>query len=256
MGPDQTFLGALAAGALSFLSPCILPLVPAYLCFLAGMELDALTGAEALGDRKAVGRAGLRVAQRRAFARALFFVLGFASVFVALGATASTIGRFVAAWFDVLAVVAGALIVLMGLHFLGLLKIGLLYREARFQTSGAPVGPVGAYAVGLAFAFGWTPCVGPVLATILMAAGAQDSAWRGIALLSAYAAGIGVPFLLAAWFVGPFLRFLTHFRRHMVLVEKVMGVALVITGILFMTGSMPLIGNWMIQTFPIFSRIG
>ncbi|MGE3246585.1 MAG: cytochrome c biogenesis CcdA family protein, partial [Beijerinckiaceae bacterium] len=190
------------------------------------------------------------------FARAFFFVLGFATVFIALGATASSIGRFVAAWFDTLAIVAGALIAILGLHFLGVFKIGLLYREARFQTSGKPVGPAGAYLVGLAFAFGWTPCVGPVLATILMAAGAQESAWRGIALLGAYAAGIGIPFLLAAWFVGPFLKFAAHFRRHMVLVEKIMGAALVVTGILFMTGGMPLIGNWLLETFPIISKVG
>lgn len=256
MAPDQSFLGALGAGVLSFLSPCVLPLVPAYLCFLTGMEIDALTGAEATGDKRAGSPAALKSAQRHAFARAFFFVLGFATIFVALGATATTVGRFVAAWFDTLAVLAGALIFVMGLHFLGLVKIGLLYREARFQTSGSPVGPLGAYLVGLAFAFGWTPCVGPVLATILMAAGTQDSALRGIALLGAYAAGIGIPFLLAAWFVGPFLRFLAHFRKYLLLVEKIMGVALIVTGILFMTGSMPAIGNWLLETFPVFGRLG
>ncbi len=256
MGLDQSFFGALAAGILSFLSPCVLPLVPAYLCFLTGMELDALAGSRAVGDPATGTKAGFTAARKHAFLRALFFVLGFATVFIALGATASAAGKFVAAWFDTLAIVAGALIAIMGLHFLGVFKIGLLYREARFQTRGAPIGPLGAYVVGLAFAFGWTPCVGPVLATILLTAGAQESAGRGIALLGAYAAGIGIPFLLAALFVGPFLKFAARFRRHMLIVEKIMGLALVITGILFMTGAMPLVGNWLLETFPVFGKIG
>lgn len=259
MGLEQSFFGALAAGLISFLSPCVLPLVPAYLCFLTGMELDALARPDGSGADAgaAPGRASVaRAAQYHAVWRAFFFVLGFATVFVALGATASTAGRFVAAWFDVLAKIAGGLILLMGLHFLGILRIGLFYREARFQTRGTPVGPIGAYAVGLAFAFGWTPCVGPVLATILMIAGAQDSAGHGMMLLAAYAAGIGIPFLLAALFVGPFLRFAARFRRHLRLVEQIMGAALVITGILFITGGMPLIGNWLLETFPVFGRIG
>jgi cytochrome c-type biogenesis protein len=251
---DQTFFGALAAGLLSFLSPCVLPLVPAYLCFLTGMELDALSGKGGSGETGAPLPA--TAARGHAFARAFWFVLGFATVFIALGATASTIGRFVAAWFDVMAIAAGVLIAAMGLHFLGVFRIGLFYREARFQTKGAPTGPVGAYIVGLAFAFGWTPCVGPVLAAILMTAGAQESAGRGIALLGAYAAGIGIPFLLAALFVGPFLRFAARFRRHLGVVEKIMGAALVLTGILFMTGAMPAIGNWMLQTFPVFQKVG
>ena len=250
MGLEQSIFGAVGAGLLSFLSPCILPIVPAYLCFLTGMELTALTGAAGapLADEAA--------ATRRALSRAVFFVLGFASVFLALGLAATTIGRFVATWFDTLALVAGALITLMGLHFLGILRIPLLYREARFQTAGAPVGPLGAYLVGLAFAFGWTPCVGPVLATILMIAGAQDTAARGTLLLAAYAAGIGIPFLLAAAFLGPFMRFMRRFRARMATIEKVMGAALVVTGILFMTGGMPKVGNWLLETFPIFSKIG
>lgn len=265
MSLDQTFFGAMAAGFLSFLSPCVLPLVPAYLCFLTGMELDALSGKglldkkiadKALADRPGESTAAVASLRGHAFVRAFWFVLGFATVFVALGATATAIGQFVARWFDVLAMISGALIAVMGLHFLGVFRIGLFYREARFQTRGAPTGPIGAYVIGLAFAFGWTPCVGPVLAAILMTAGAQDSAARGIALLGAYAAGIGVPFLLAALFVGPFLHFAARFRRHLGMVEKVMGAALVLTGLLFMTGSMPLIGNWMLQTFPVFQKVG
>lgn len=252
---DQSLLGAVGAGILSFLSPCILPLVPAYLCFLTGMELDALGGGEPPGDNANHLQAA-RTIRLRAVGRALFFVLGFATIFISLGATATTLGRFVATWFDTLAVVAGLLIIIMGLHFLGVVRIGVLYREARFQTRSDPVGPLGAYVVGLAFAFGWTPCVGPVLAAILATAGAQESLWRGTGLLAGYAAGIGIPFLLAAFFVGPFLSFMNRFRRYMQLVEKIMGAALVVTGILFITGGMPMIGNWLLETFPLFGKIG
>ncbi|MDO9439519.1 MAG: cytochrome c biogenesis CcdA family protein [Beijerinckiaceae bacterium] len=245
MGLDQSILGAFGAGVLSFLSPCILPLVAPYLCFLTGADLNRLSDA---GPQSPIART--------AFTRAFFFVAGFATVFVILGATASTLGQWLSQWFDILAMAAGALIVVMGLHFLGVFRIGILFREARFQTLGRPAGPLGAYAVGLAFAFGWTPCVGPVLAAILLVAGAQDSAGRGVALLGAYSAGIGLPFLAAAAFVHPFLQFLRRFKRHVETVEKAMGVALVITGLLFMTGTMPLIGNYLLETFPSLGTIG
>lgn len=245
MGLEQSIAGAALAGLLSFLSPCILPLVPAYLAFLTGADLSRIAAVDA--------PPGIT---RRAIVRALAFVCGFATVFVLLGAGASLAGKWLAQWFDWLAIVAGAIIALLGLHFLGLLRIGLLYREARFQTAGRPASLAGAYVVGLAFAFGWTPCVGPVLASILMLAGAQDSAWRGIVLLGAYALGIGIPFVLAAAFAGPFMRLLARFRNYIGLVEKVLGAALLITGLLIMSGKMSVIGNWMLETFPVFSRIG
>ena len=243
MGLDQSIAGAFGAGILSFLSPCILPLVPPYLCFLTGADLESLTQ-----DTQEI--AG------RAFVRAIFFVAGFATVFVLLGATASILGRFVSAWFDTLSVVAGLLILLMGLHFLGVFRIGMLFREMRFQTSGRPMGPLGAYVIGLAFAFGWTPCVGPVLAAILIIAGARETSTDGLLLLGAYSAGVGIPFLLAAAFVGPFLVFLARFKRNLGFVEKAMGAALVVTGLLFITGGMPLIGNWLLEIFPSLGMIG
>lgn len=246
MGLEQSAAGAAIAGLLSFLSPCILPLVPAYLAFLTGSELSALTG-------ETPPQPGLT---RRAVIRALAFAMGFATVFVLLGAGASYAGRLLSVWFDWLAVVAGAVIAIMGLHFLGLFRIALLFREARFQTSGRPASLFGAYVVGLAFAFGWTPCVGPVLASILMIAGAQESAARGTLLLGAYALGIGIPFVLAAAFAGPFMRFLARFRRHIGMIEKILGAAMVLTGILIMTGKMSVIGNWLLETFPIFGGIG
>ncbi|KIZ43760.1 MULTISPECIES: cytochrome c biogenesis protein CcdA [Rhodopseudomonas] len=239
--------GALGAGVLSFLSPCVLPLVPPYLCFLAGVSLDELTAAR---DRPAGAVSG------RVVASSLAFVLGFSTVFVALGASASALGKTITAHFDTLGIIAGVVILILGLHFLGVFRIGLLFREARFQTARRGAGYLGAYVVGLAFAFGWTPCVGPVLATILLVAGVEGSAAHGAMLLGAYSLGIGLPFLLASLFSGQFIKLMARMRAHMGLVEKLMGGALVLTGVLFLTGAMPKIAGWLLETFPIFSTIG
>jgi cytochrome c-type biogenesis protein len=242
-----SFFGALGAGVLSFLSPCVLPLVPPYLCFLAGVSLDELD------DRG--GQAGWRP-NGRVVALSFAFVLGFATVFVALGASASLIGKAITAYFDTLAIIAGVVIVILGLHFLGIFRVGFLFREARFQAARKPAGFLGAYLVGLAFAFGWTPCVGPVLAAILMIAGAEGAPAQGALLLAAYALGIGIPFMLASLFSGPFMRLMARLRRHMLAIEKVIGAGLVLTGVLFLTGAMPRISGWMLETFPAFGTIG
>jgi cytochrome c-type biogenesis protein len=184
------------------------------------------------------------------------FVLGFATVFVALGASASAVGKAITDYFDMLAMIAGAIIIILGLHFLGVFRIGLLFREARFQVAAKPAGFGGAYVVGLAFAFGWTPCVGPVLATILLIAGTEGSAARGAALLGAYALGIGIPFVLVSLFSGSFIRLMSRLRPYMGTVEKVIGAALVLTGILFLTGGMPRIAGWLLETFPTLGSIG
>lgn len=243
---EITIIGALFAGLLSFFSPCVLPLVPPYLGYLAGVSLDQLTG-EADDDQDA---------SRRAFVSALVFVLGFSTVFVLLGATASFFGQFIRAYLDYLGYIAGAAIIVMGLHFLGVFKIGLLYREARVHVDKKPAGPLGAYVIGLAFGFGWTPCVGPILAAILFVAGAKDTVSQGMILLSAYAMGMGIPFLVAALFAGPFLKFMQRFRRHMGTVEKAMGGVLVLTGIMFLTGQMAVLSYWLLETFPAFQYIG
>lgn len=243
---DVSVWGALLAGAISFVSPCVLPLVPPYLCFLAGVTLDQLT-------EEGEGRTAVR---RRVFLSSLAFVAGFTTVFVALGASASAIGRLVLSYMDVLSYVAGAVIVVMGLHFLGVFRIGLLYREARVHMEKKPAGPLGAYLVGLAFAFGWTPCIGPVLAAILFVAGTEDTVARGAGLLAVYSAGLGVPFLLASLFAGPFMRLMARFRRHMGTVEKAMGALLVLTGIMFLTGQMASLSYWLLETFPELGRVG
>ncbi|NRG18740.1 cytochrome c biogenesis protein CcdA [Rhizobiales bacterium] len=242
---EVTVLGAFVAGIISFVSPCVLPLVPPYLGFLAGVSLDELTGE---GEEKADAR--------RVFLTALLFVLGFSTVFVSLGASASLIGQFVTQHVQTLAYVAGAIIIVMGLHFLGIFKIGLFYREARFQVEKKPAGLIGAYVIGLAFAFGWTPCVGPILAAILFIAGSEDTVLRGATLLGAYSLGLGVPFLAAALFAGPFMKFMGRFKRHMMTVERAMGVLLIITGVAFMTGQMAALSYWLLEAFPQFAAVG
>ena len=245
MGFDVSFWGAFVAGLVSFISPCVLPIVPPYLCYLAGVSLDELT--ENNENNKA--------AAGRVFFAALAFVFGFATVFIALGATASLIGKTITQYLDTLSIVAGAVILIMGLHFLGIFKISMLYREARVQVARKPAGLAGSYLIGLAFAFGWTPCVGPVLAAILFVAGAEDSAMRGATLLFSYSMGIGLPFLAAALFAGPFLKFMGRFKKHMGTVEKLMGGMLVITGVMFATGQMSKVSAWMLETFPAFSTV-
>ena len=242
---DVTIWGAVFAGLLSFVSPCVLPLVPPYLGYLAGVSLEELTGES---DDKA--------ASQRVFFASLAFVAGFSTVFVILGASASYIGQFVTQHIQFLGYIAGALVIVMGLHFLGVFRIGLLYREARVHVERKPAGLIGAYVIGLAFAFGWTPCVGPILAAILFVAGSEDTVAKGATLLAAYAIGLGIPFLLAALFAKPFLGFMSRFRKHMGRVEKAMGGVLVLTGLMFITGQMAVLSYWLLETFPVFATIG
>ncbi len=245
MAIDVTHTGAAVAGLVSFLSPCVLPLVPPYLCYMAGISLDQLTGT-----------ADVQVARRTVLMSAVAFVLGFSTIFVALGAAASAIGQLVRTHIDILSVVGGVIIILMGLHFLGVFRIAFLSREARVQVRNQAAGPIGAYVMGLAFAFGWTPCIGPVLAAILAVAGSEQSVGRGAGLLAAYSLGLGIPFLVAALFSGPFIRFMRRFRAHLGTVEKVMGGLLVVTGVLFITGGIADVSYWLLETFPALGQIG
>jgi cytochrome c-type biogenesis protein len=233
---------AALGGLISFLSPCVLPLVPPYLSYLAGTTFDQLN-------------AGEGAVRRRAFLAALLFVAGFSTVFVLLGATASALGQTVRQYLDILSTLAGVAIIVMGLHFLGLFKIGFLYREARVQVS-RPVGLWGAYVMGLAFAFGWTPCIGPVLAAILAVAGSETSVSQGAILLAAYSAGLGIPFLLAAFAMRPFIALMKRMRSHFGAIEKTMGALLVLTGIAFLTGWITTASFWLLETFPVLGRLG
>jgi cytochrome c-type biogenesis protein len=235
---DVSIAAALIAGALSFLSPCVLPLVPPYLVYITGTSLERLADAEPEPQVK-----------RETALAALLFVLGFGTVFVALGASASAIGALLRAYSHVLSIIAGLGIIIMGLHFLGLAQIGLLMRSKRMSVA-KPVGLWGAYAMGLAFAFGWTPCIGPILAAILAVAASQATVWKGAGLLALYSLGLGIPFVVAALAVEPFAAFLARFRAHLGMVEKVMGGLLVLTGFAFLFGWVQEAGSWLLDMFP------
>ena len=244
MTPDVTLLAALLAGLVSFLSPCVLPLVPPYLVYLAGSSLERLTD----GDPKT---GSIRDTALAAF----LFVCGFTTVFVALGASASVIGGLVRAYSSELAIVAGIVIIVMGLHFLGIFRIGMLLREKRLEMQ-KPVGLWGAYVMGLAFAFGWTPCIGPILAAILAVAASEQTVAKGAGLLAVYSMGLGIPFLLAALAIRPFAEFLVRFRKHIAHVERVMGGLLVLTGVAFLTGFVSQASFWLLDAFPVLGKIG
>ncbi|WP_019221689.1 cytochrome c biogenesis CcdA family protein [Bartonella senegalensis] len=239
-------IGVFFAGALSFLSPCVLPLVPPYLCYMAGIGIDDFR------SENPKGRVFIRWAL---LSSVLTFVLGFTTVFVALGASASTIGKFLTYYRDWFALAAGIVIVIFGLNFLGLLKIAFLFREARFQTLKTPSGPLGAYIIGLAFAFGWTPCIGPILGPVITLAGTKETVGEGAVLLGVYALGLGVPFLMAALFSSSFMRFLGAFRIHLGKVEKIIGIFLIVTGVLFLTGSMQDFSFWLLEHYPSLNKI-
>lgn len=235
---------ALIAGLVSFLSPCVLPLVPPYLIYLTGATIEHVGSDEPASASK-----------RAIMMSALLFVLGFSTVFVALGASASLIGGLIRAWSAELSILAGIVIIVMGLHFLGLTRIGLLMREGRLPIP-KPVGLWGAYIMGLAFAFGWTPCIGPILAAILSIAAAEATVTKGAGLLAVYSAGLGIPFLIAALMIEQFSTLFVRMKGHLVTVERAMGVLMVITGIGFLTGAVSNVSIWLLETFPALQTIG
>lgn len=244
---DISSAGALLAGLLSFLSPCILPIVPFYLSYLAGVGMTQITADAQIPPD----------VRRRAVLSAMAFALGIITIFMALGAAASVFGQFVREYFDILRWAAAALIIAMGLHFLGIIRIGFLYRQFRAEVGDTSnVGIAGAYVLGLAFAFGWTPCVGPVLAAILFTAAGEETAWRGAWLLFVYGAGMTAPFVLAAFMVGPFMRWMARFRKHLGRIEQAMGVLLILFGVLIASNSMNQIANWMLKAMPWLGAIG
>ncbi len=239
-----SLIAALAGGILSFVSPCVLPLVPAYLSFLTGASFDELR------ERGKVGQI------KPPFWPALAFVLGFSTVFVSLGAGASSLSRFLLGHQEIFSKIAGVAIVILGLHFMGLFRIGFLNREARFHIPFKPKGWFGAYLIGLAFAFGWTPCIGPILAAILTVAATQDHLLDGIILLATYSAGLGIPFLLAALCVNAFMRVIQRFKSNMRLIEIAIGLLLVATGVAIYTTALQSLGNILLDWFPWLQNIG
>ena len=243
---DVSYFGAFVAGLLSFATPCVLPMVPFYLCYMAGLSMSQLSEGKTIP-------AGV---QRQLVISAVFFAFGVTTIFVLLGMGATAIGQAFGAWRDTLRYVAAAILIVFGLHFLGVIKVPLLYREARLESSSAPTTIIGAYLMGLAFGFGWTPCVGPALAAILMVASGMGDVWRGGLLLLVYGLAMTAPFVVAALFARPFLRWLQRNRRHLVHIEKVMGAMLIIFAILIATNTVNYIAQWMINVMPAFGKLG
>ena len=224
---DVSIPAAFGAGLISFVSPCVLPLAAPYLCFLAGASVEALVNE---GEAKA---------RRDILITALLFVAGFTTVFVAFGATASALGALFRQWSHVLSIAAGIGVILMGLHFLGVFRIGAMLREARV-TVDRPTGVRSAYPMGMAFALGWTPCIGPILATIL----------------AVYSLGLGLPFIAAAAAIGPFMRASSAIKKQFGRIEKTVGILLIATGVAFLTGGFQSVSLWLIETFPQFGQVG
>lgn len=243
---DISYAGAALAGLLSFFTPCILPMVPFYLCYMAGISMSELRedGDIAPG------------AQKRLVISAVFFALGVSTIFVLLGMGATALGQTFAQWRQPLSYVAAAVLLVFGLHFLGVIRIGLLYREARIESKAEPTTIIGAYVMGLAFGFGWTPCVGPALAAILMVASGMGDIWQGGSLLLVYGLAMTAPFVVAALFAKPFLRWMQRNRRYLGHVEKVMGVMLIVFAVLIATNAVNLIADAMIRWFPGFMSLG
>ena len=243
---EISLAGALAAGLLSFFTPCVLPMVPFYLSYMGGMSMAELRGDGEIAPG----------AQRRLLMSSVFFALGVTSVFMLLGMGATALGQVFGQYLDSLSYVAAAILVVFGLHFLGVIRVPFLYREARMESSAEPSTIIGAYLMGLAFGFGWTPCVGPALASILMIASGFGDIWKGALLLFIYGLGMTAPFIIAAFFAKPFLAWVQRHRAAFQWVEKGMGVMLIVFAVLIATGAVNLIANAMIQWFPAFSTIG
>lgn len=225
-------LAAFLAGILSFLSPCVLPLVPGYVSLISGATVEDLQSEE----RRMLGTVMLH---------SLTFILGFSVVFIALGAVATGIGQIANQYHNLLAKVAGIIVIVFGLHLTGLLKIKALYADKRLHDVKGGSSALGSFAVGFAFAFGWTPCIGPILATILVFAGAQETVFKGVLLLAIYSLGLAVPFLLTSLGVDRFLGFYTKFRRHLHTVEVVSGVLLIAVGVLIFMNNLKLLSGYL-----------
>ena len=254
MAENVTLLAAFGAGILSFISPCVLPLIPGYLSYISGLSLDEMRGGPVAGGAggAAVALAAPTAVRRQIVLASLAFILGFTIVFVALGASASAIGQYVMARLSILGKIAGAVVILFGLHTMGVLRIEWLYQEKRVQSQQRPEGFLGAALVGMAFAFGWTPCLGPILAGILAVAATQDTVAQGVQLLSAYSIGLGVPFFATALAINRFFAAFARIRRHYHKIEIVSGALLVVIGVLIFTDRFTIIAQWLTPYLPVY----
>ena len=239
---NVNILTAFLFGIISFISPCVLPIVPGYLSFISGYSFDEMTTS---------GRAELF---KKVTLNSLLFVVGFSVVFIALGASASAVGQFLLQKLNLFSKIAGVIIVIFGLHMIGLFKIKFLNYEKKFHA-GRKIGLAGSFVAGLAFAFGWTPCIGPVLAAILAIAAQQDTIGKGIVLLSVYSLGLGIPFLATSLSINAFLGFFKKFRRYIRWVEVTGGVLLVVVGILIMTNNLTVLSGYFAKWFPFLNEL-
>ena len=240
---DLSYVYVVTAGLLSFLSPCVLPIVPGYLCFMAGTSLDKL-------DLNA------REIKRDVFYYSLCFVIGFSTVFIILGASATVISGLMFEYLDYLRVAGGIVIIIFGIHFMQLIQIPLLNQELRVQVQNYKPGVVGSYIIGLSFAFGWTPCIGPILGSVLSVAASSETISQGVFLLFLYSMGLGIPFLLAAYAIGSFLNFFSKIKKYMRTIEIVTGLLLIIFGILILTNRIQELALFFIKYFPILTQLG
>jgi cytochrome c-type biogenesis protein len=249
MEENVTLLAAFGAGFLSFVSPCVLPLIPGYLSYISGLSLDEMRGV-APGGGAGVAVAAPPDVRRRILLSSLAFILGFTIVFVAIGATASAVGQFVQEKLPLLGRIAGVVIILFGLHTMGVLRFEWLYQEKRVQSQRRPTGFIGATLVGMAFAFGWTPCIGPILSGIIFLAGSTETVGKGVRLLLVYSLGLGVPFFAAALAINHFFAALAKIRRHYHKIEVVSGALLVAIGLLIFTNKFTIIAQWLTPYLP------
>ena len=241
---EISYFYVVLAGLLSFLSPCVLPIVPGYLCFLAGTSLDKIASGEDASKEKNV------------FYFALSFVFGFSTVFILLGASATLLSGIVYEYLDILRVIGGIIIIIFGIHFMQIIQLPFLNRDTRYQIESYRPGVVGSYVIGLSFAFGWTPCIGPILGSVLSIAASSETVTYGIVLLMLYSAGLGIPFLLAAYAINGFMRFLTKIRNYIRVIEIFTGVLLVIFGILILTNRIQELAFFFIKYFPFLTQFG
>ncbi len=224
---NVTLIGSFLAGILSFLSPCVLPLIPGYISFISGASMQELANAE-----------DLKKVRMRVILNSLMFVAGFTVIFVILGASATAITKALTKHLRLISIIAGSVIILFGIHTTGVLKLTFLYNEKRFQTNTRPVNMFGSFVIGLAFAFGWTPCIGPILAGILAVAASQDTVMKGITLLFVYSLGLGIPFMITAWSITLFFKMFDKIKKYFNIIEWSAGILLIIVGILMITGGL------------------
>jgi cytochrome c-type biogenesis protein len=242
MNQDVTLLAAFAAGFLSFVSPCVLPLIPGYISFVSGVSLD-----EMRAENQAAAASRWQV-----FATSLAFVVGFSIVFIALGASATAIGKFLFARLPLLSKIAGVILIIFGLHTMGLFRVAFLETEKRVHSQRKPAGAIGAVLVGIAFAFGWTPCIGPILGGILAIAGSKNTISEGVLLLAVYSLGLGIPFLITSLAINQFFNAVRRIRRYYHAIEVTSGVLLVAIGVLILTGQLTIITRYLQPYLPVF----